>query len=592
MQTRNLHTTENTQRRLGAILHADAASFSRMMRRDETVTVGALRRNLNIFQDLVKKHDGSIHQLSGDGVLLFFDSVQSALKCAMEAQATIRELNEELPKDSRMQFRIGINVGEIIIEDSEIYGDSVNIAARIQSVAEPGSVCISGAAYHLVKKQLKFGYNYLGAQELKNIDELIEIFEVREDPKGARMRPGLRAAPDASRLPGKSDFPSVVVLPLRFFGDMPEESWFADGLTEEITSNLSRFHNIFVIARASAFVFRERDIAPDQVARQLGVRYVVTGSVQKSGNRVRISIELINCGTGQAVWAEKFDRILEDLFTLQDEITEMIVAASAVKIEATERDRLIRVLPKDLHAYDLVVRGQQLITQYQQDVNNEARGLFEEALKIDENYARAYAGISRTHNLDWRYEWSSDPEASLKEALTYASRAISIDPSDATAYGELGFVHLYRKAHEAALLAYRRAVRLNPNDADLLSDMGDAHVHAGMPEKGIELIKHAMRLNPFYPDQYLWHIAGAYYDLKQYEDAIVALKQMQNPTEGHRLLAASHAQLGNLEEAHWHASKVLEAHPNFTAERWAKTQPDRFEATLEHYKDGLKKAGL
>ena len=579
-------------RRLGAIMHADAASYSRMMRQDENDTVDKLKRSLQVFRDLATKHGGTVQQLAGDGVLMIFESAQSAVYCAMEAQTEIEKQNESLPADARMQFRIGINLGEIIFEGPEIYGDSVNIAARIQSVAEPGTVCISGSVYQLLKTKVQYGYNYLGAQELKNIDELVDIFEVRSDPKGVQMRPGLRPTSDLARAPSKVDMPSVVVLPLSYSGDELEDHWFADGLTEEITSSLSRFHNIFVIAHASAFVFRDRKIAPELIARQLGVRYVVNGSVRKSKSRIRIAIELVNCNSGQTVWADRFDRQLEDLFSLQDEITEMIVAATAVKIEATEQERLVRALPNDLHAYGMVVRGRQLLTQYRQDTNALAREFFQKALKADENFARAYAGMSRSHNLDWRYEWSDDPPTSLDKALECANQAIGLDPSDATAYGELGFVHLYRKAHDSALLAYRRATRLNPNDADLMSDMGDALAHAGQPEDAIKTIKHAMRLNPYYPDQYLWHIAGAYYDLRRYEECIEALKQMQNPTEGHRLLAASHAQLGHLEEAHWHASKVLEAHPNFSAERWAKIEPDRFPETAEHFAEGLKKAGL
>lgn len=580
-------------RRLGAILFADVAGYSSLMGMDETATHEAIKSHLGTFEQISRRYDGEILEVRGDGVFAVFNSVVNAVSFSMEIQKVVAQANEGVPEDRQIQFRIGINLGEVVKDQRHVYGDSVNIAARIEGMAEPGGICVSGAVYEQIKHKLRYGYEYLGPQRLKNIRDPIEIFRVREELQGAEMAASPhRPSRGADLMREVWSLPSVVILPFANLSGDPNEQWFSDGITEDITTNLSKFHNLFVIARSSAFTYKGRTVHPQQVAKELGVRYVTQGSIRKAGNRVRISVELADAESGRTIWGERYDRDLDDIFAVQDEITYMIVAATAAQIEAHESDRLRQALPSDLEAYGLVLKGQQRIFRYTSLDNQEARKLYEAALNADPRYARAMAAYSRTLNIDWRYSWSESAEQGLDSALDLAQKAALLDETDARAFGELGFVHLYRKEHDAAIRAYTRALTLNPNDSDLMSDMADALAHSGRSEEAIELLQKAMRLNPFYPDQYLWHLGGAYFNLKKYDEAVDTLLYMHNPTEGRRLLAASYAHLGRDTEAKAEATKVLEAHPNFSLKHWANIQPDKYSDDVAHFVEGLKKAGL
>ncbi len=577
------------RRRLGAVLFADVANYSRMMGEDEIGTVLAVKKRLQTLYEVSARHHGDVLQVRGDGAFLLFDSAIDAISFALEIQKLMAEENAGVEPDRAIRFRVGVNLGEIILDTDGVSGDSVNIAARIEPLAPPGSVCVTRAVYDQTRNKVAVGYEYLGPKTLKNIAEPVDVFLLREDAQPATMTAGFRQRQSTAVAPRDL---SAVVLPFHYQGDDPNESWFASGMTEDVTTSLSRFKNLFVISRASAFVFRGHEVAPQEVAREFGVRYVLSGSVHKAGQRIKISVQLIDAIRDRIMWGEHYSRKIDDIFDIQDEITQIVVAATAVQIESSERERTRALAPSDLRAYGYVLQGQQHIFQYRREENRAARELYDAALETDPVYARAIAAKSRTLNLDWRYNWTEQPDLILDEALGLALQATELDETDARGFGELGFVHLYRKEHEAAISAYKRALLLNPNDADLMSDMADALAHSGQSDEAIRLLEKAMRLNPFYPDQYLWHLGGAYYNLHRYDDAIQTLESMQNPTEGHRLLAASYAQLGRFEEARSHAQKVLEAHPNFTLEHWAKIQPDRHEADVLHFVEGLTKAGL
>jgi len=385
---------------------------------------------------------------------------------------------------------------------------------------------------------------------------------------------------------------SIIVLPLLFHGSEPNDAWLADGLTDDITTNLSRFREFFVIARSSAYVFRDSEKPPTSIARDLGIRFVVNGSLRKFGARIRVSLQLLDSTNDQVIWGEQYDRDSEDLFELQDEITQFIVTALASKVRATEGKRLWQLPPKSLEAYGFVLRGQRHMMHYTRADMHQARTFFNLALGVDPNYARALSGKSRTLNLEWRYNWSAEPDTALNTSFELAQQAVELDPLDARGYGELGFVHLYRKENDAALSAYEKAIHLNPNDADLMSDMADAMAHSGRSEDAVAQLEKAMQLNPFYPDQYIWHLGGAYFNLRKYDLVVRTINSMKNPTEGGRLLAASYAYLGEDDLARAQVSRTLSAHPNFDLKHWASIQPDKFEADSLHFLEGLARAGF
>jgi adenylate cyclase len=582
-----------TKRRLGAVVFADIVNYTGMMGADEVGTWAAVSSRFDELRQLAAAYRGDVLEVRGDGLFLLFDSAVDAVGFAMNLQERAGSWNSSAVPGQLFQFRVGVNLGEILVDGPNVAGDCVNIASRLEALAEPGRVCISSAVYEQVRSRLKFGYEYLGAKRLKNVTDPVDAFQVHVNSTSATMTPGYRPtylSDVAVGLVTKNS--SVVVLPLQFQGSDLSERWYADGFTDDITTSLSRFHDLFVIARSSAYVYTDPQVVPANAARELGVRYVVKGSLRKAGNRIRVAIELLDCERERIIWGERYDRNLDDIFDIQDEVTQLIVSATAQNIRSTEIERLRQLAPNDLEAYGYVLQGQQRIFRYTQADTQGARKLYDRALQLDPKYGRALAAKSRTLNIEWRYNWTDNQDQALDTALNLAHEAIEVDAADARGFGELGFAYLYRKEHDASINAYRRALSLNPNDADLLSDMADALTHARQSEEALELIKRAMQLNPHYPDQYLWHLGGAYFNLKQYEEAIQTIQKMQNPTEGRRLLAASFGHLGRVAQAQEQAAKVLEAHPNFNVDSWAVVQPDKHPEDSAHFIEGLKKAGL
>lgn len=585
---------EKLRRRLATIVFADVANFSTKMSEDEVGTSIAVSERLEKFRSAINSYAGEFKSSAGDSAFMIFESAVDAVTFAVAMQKSLLAENADIPEKEQIWFRFGINLGEVLHIGNELTGESINIASRIENFAAPGQICISGATYDHVCNKLKFGYEYLGGQNFKNIGRPIDVFQVHENPTTAAMTPGFRR--DLENSAEFKERPvsdqSIVVLPFGFQGNDQDDKWFADGLTEDVTTSLSRFQEFFVIARGSANMYADNSQGPAQAARELGVRYAVNGTVRKAGSRIRITLQLLDALQDRTIWGEQYNRGIEDIFDLQDEITQIIVSATAARIEATERERMRLLPPANLMAYGFVLQGQQHVLKYTQPEVSMARTLYESAIDSDKGYARAYAAKSRTFNLDWRYDWSEEPERALDDALMLARQAIDLDGSDARGFGELGFVHLYRKKHDRAINAYTRALELNPNDADLMSDKADALAHSGRSEEAIGLLHKAMRLNPFFPDQYLWHLGGAYFNLKRYEEAIDSVLKMQNPTEGRRILAASYGHLGQIKEANEQARLVREAHPNFSVERWASVQPDKHDEDVLHFLDGMKRAGL
>jgi adenylate cyclase len=523
--------------------------------------------------------------------------VAGALSCALSFQAAVSPENSEA--DPRIpQFRVAVHLGEVFEAADRAYGDSLNVAARIESVTPPGAVCASDLVHSALKGRSDFAFEYLGQKAVKNIPEPIDIYRVYGGSVAAPLlparRPGLAARIRAG-VGGLAELerPSIAVLPLRNLSPDFDHGFFGEGVADDIITNLTRFRTIDVIARGSSFAFREGQAPLQDIGLQLGARYIAVGSIRRSADRVRVTIELSDAVTERTIWAERYDRPLEDIFAIQDEIAALSVSAISLTIEEAERQRARAATPDSMDSYGLVLKGQSHALHYTARDNLLAKRLYQQAIDVSPRYGRAFAGLSRAHNLDWRYGWSDDRDKSLERALEIAIEAVEADPNDARGYGELGYVRLYKREHERSIAAYERALALNPNEANILAELGDALAHAGRPEDAVPYIERAMRLNPFYPDQYLWAMADAYMRLRDFQRAIDSVQRMNNPALGARILACCHAHLGHMDEARHHAERVREAQPGFDPDYWVtKVCPDRRAEDMQMFLDGLKKAGL
>lgn len=583
------HPQPNLPRKLSAVLVADVQGYSRLFGQDEDTTHRETTACLDLFRSKVADFGGRIVRAAGDSVLADMQSAIDAVRFAVEMQKKIAERNLNLPVERRVEFRIGINLGDIIVDQGEIYGDSVNIAARLESLAYPGGICISKAVHEQVQTKLAFGYEFMGAQDLKNIVQPVEVYRVRFGEQASITQPRYRTEEKLLELP---DRPSVAVLPFQNLTQGEQEAYLSDGITDDLTITLSKFRELFVISRNSAFQYKLRNRSTQDIGRELGVRYLVEGSLLRLGNRLRVTTQLIEAATGHQLWGERFDHYLDEVFQVLDELAVSIAATLAHKIASEERRRALQAETDNLEAYGLVLRGQELLFHHEKGSNLMARRHYERAVEIDPGYARAHAAMSRTLNYAWRYSWEESGPRLLDRALDLAHKAVHLDEFDARGYAELGFVHLYKKAHDASIACYERGLNLNPNDADLMAELADAQAHCGRPEAAVELLEKAMRLNPYYPDWYSWNLGGAYHQMREYEKAIEMVKRMQNPAEGRRLLATCYAQLGRMDEARAEAAEVLRVHPEFSLAHWAEVQPDKNPEDLEHFIEGLRKAGL
>jgi TolB-like protein/lipopolysaccharide biosynthesis regulator YciM len=582
------------RRELKAILFADVVGYTRLMQDDEVATQKGISKLTELLTRGCDEFDGEILEIRGDGFFAIFSSAVNSVRFASKTRDSVEKYNDDFPEHRKMRFRIGIHLGDVLRDARHHFGDAVNIASRIEGLCDPGGVYISSSVHQQVKRSKYFSYENLGLRRLKNIREPIGIFRIVKDsttamrvasPRESAPAPGIDAD-------GLSVRPSIAVLPFKNTNGNPEFEYFSEGITEDIITDLAKFHSLFVISRNSSFTYKDKAKPAKQIGTELGVRYIADGSVRTAGNRVRISIQLVDTDKDLTVWTEHYDRNLDDIFEVQDDISAIICNVCSVKINTEEYPNREHMLPHNPEAYDMVLKGQQHIYRYTREDLQQARKYYEAAAKLDPRYARALSSIAQTLNIEWLFSWSDNPDDTLEYALSLARQAVSLDEGDARGHARVGFVSLYQKNHEASINAYRRALQLNPNDAEVIADLADTYAHCGRSEEAIELINKAMHLNPFYPDEYLWNLGGAYYNLKQYQDAINVVEQMNNPTEGSRILAASYAQLGQLNLARGYAQKTLSAHPDFSVEQWSKMMPDKYPDETTHFIEGLRKAGL
>jgi adenylate cyclase len=580
------------ERKLTAILSADVKGYSRLMGADEVGTLRTLTAHREVTDSLIQQHRGRIVGTAGDSVLTEFASAVDAVRCAVEIQQALKTKNAQLSLEQRMEFRIGINVGDVIVEGPQIYGEGVNIAARLEALADAGGICISGTVYDQVENKLTLGYEYLGEQIVKNIAKPVRVYRV--------VAPEVVASVQASRdetalLLPLPDKPSIVVLPfVNMSGDLTQEH-FSDGLTEILTSDLSKLSGLFVISRNSAFFYKGKAVKMQEVSKELGVRYVLEGSVLKAGDRVRITTQLIDATRDHHLWSERYDRPLGDIFALQDEIVQQIVTKLQVEVLKAELERARRVPTQNLTAYDSFLRGVSYWVRTNKEANLQARQMFEKAIELDPEYAEAYARLGWTYFIEWLWQWNADSQI-LGQALALGQKAIALKDSLALGHALLGAVYLWTKRNEQAVAAQQQAILHDPNNATAYGALAEALSWSVRPLEAIGMAQQALRLNPLLPVGPLFELGLANQFMGQHEQAITAYKKAlsSNPYfEPARMgLAGIYGQLGREEEARAEAGALLKMNPNFSVELWRQRFPAKDPAVAEWWIDGLRKAGL
>jgi len=494
--------------------------------------------------------------------------------------------NAALPEERRMAFRVGVNLGDIVSEGGRIYGDGVNVAARVESLAPPGGICVSGKVYEEVLRKLDLAFEDLGEHELKNIAGRVHVWRVRAPGAAPEARKAGSAVSQAK--------PSILVLPFVNMSGAAEQEYFVDGLTEDILTELSRFRDLFVISRNTAFKFKGQAVNVRQTAQDVGVQFVVEGSVRRAGNRVRITVQLIEGETDRHIWAERYDRDLEDIFALQDEITMAIVAVLPGRVEAAARDRAERKPPENLAAYECVLEAKTLHHRSRREDNARAYERITRAIELDPNYAHAHAWKACILGQQWVYGWCADPEENQRAIAAELEVALALDENDSDVQRVLASLSILRNDHDRAVFHQNRALKLNPNDDLIVVQQGEVLTWIGQPEEGVPWIQKAMKLNPFHPPRFWSHLGRAWFVARRYADAIEAFKQITSLDQFHHAyLAACYAQLGDSQLAPQHAKAVLALNPEFT---WRGTlMPTlhyKHSRDVEHHQESVLKAGL
>ena len=574
------------ERRLAAILAADAVGYSRLIRADEEGTLTALRKlRADLIDPKIAEHHGRIFKLMGDGMLAEFASVVDAVRAAVETQHSVSEYNADLPDDRRIVFRVGINLGDVIIDGDDIQGDGVNVAARLEKLADPGGVCISGAVYDQVRDRLELPFEDMGERQVKNIDRPVRVWRLAsaraENPANAEM--------EAAR--ALSDKPAIAVLPFSNMSADPEQEYFSDGLTEDIITALTHWRFLSVIARNSCFAYKNKSMDIKQAGRELGARYLLEGSVRKIGARVRITAQLIDGTSGHHLWAEKYDREIDDIFEVQDEIVQRIAAVVAPELAKAESKRSTDKQVRDLDAWDLCQRGMAAVRKRTRDSNAEGRELLSRAIAIRPDYADAYTGLAMSYNQDILIGDAEDRTATATQATEAALKAIECDNASSWAHHELSTAYQWLNRLDDALAEARIAVNFNPNDAYGLHALGNKSDLAGDSD-GIAFMEKAQKLNPEDAQlhTHLTFLARAYLNSGNYGIAVErgrqAIRRRSGYAPAHYILAIALGHLGDMDEARAELAKCDEFSPGFVQSRrnW---QPYADPASNERLREGL-----
>ncbi len=583
--------SEQLPRKLAAILYADVAGYSRLTGEDEDATHRELSEYLDVISTIVGCHRGRVMHYAGDAVLAMFEAVVDATDCAAAIQEDLKTRSEKLPEDRRLQFRIGLNLGDVIEDRGDIYGDGVNIAARLESLAEPGGICISGTVHDAIGNKLAARYEFMGEQQVKNIEKPVRAFRLL--PGTAKQARATLSEPAELDLPGK---PSIAVLPFTNMSGDPEQEYFSDGIVEDIITDLSKIAGLFVIARNSTFAYKGKQFDVRDVCRELGVRYVLEGGVRKAANRVRITAQLIDGTSGGHLWAERYDRELHDIFAVQDEVTRDIVSALALELTPDERDREPGRYTENLEAYEHFLRGREQAFLDTAQTNAQARAMLEKAIELDPRFSLAFSHLSRNHVIAYSNRWGETPDESLELAMQLGQRAVELDASNPHAHFAVSAAALWMKQHDVSIAAAEKCLAIAPNFADGHGILALILVYSGKAREAIASLNKAMRLDPHYRDIYLHFLALAHVQLGEYEQAVAVLKRrlVRKPESdiSRMLLAAVYGHLGNFEESRIEWAEVLRINPDYSLEHRRKTLPYKNPADFEHMLDGLRKAGL
>jgi adenylate cyclase len=629
-------TEEQAKRKLTAILSADVKGYSRLMEDDEEATV----RTINAYRELMVEHitrqNGRVVDAKGDNILAEFASVVDAVRCAVEIQKELSKRNDQLPENRRMEFRIGINLGDVIEEKETIYGDGVNIAARLEALADGGGVCISGTAFDQIGKKLSIGYEHLGEQTVKNIEKPVRTYKVLMEPEYAgkvigEKRPKARSWRWAAALAGivilvagvfalwnfylrpdvepasvekmafpLPDNPSIAVLPFVNLSGDPQQEFFSDGFTEHIISGLSRISHLFVIARTSTSNYKGKPVKVQQVAEDLGVRYVLEGSIQKTENRVRVEAQLIDAIKGHHLWAETYDRSLEDIFVLQDDITMKIITSLQVELTRGEYAKALGKGTQNIKALQSFWRGEYLIARGKKEDNALARQYAEKAIELDPEFSSAWALLGFTNLWDCVFGWSSKGEQSLRLSEECAHKALALDKSNAKALILVSQIYRARRELDKAIGYGEKAVETNPNDPWALYFLAQLMRFAGRNEEAIAMTKKSMRLTPYYPALYLVTLGFCSFHLGRYDEALSAGEKVLERSRkgqladwfGYLLLVVVHSELGDEEKARTYAAELLRANPNWKLRYAKKVFAYKNKSDLERVLSAGRKAGL
>jgi TolB-like protein/class 3 adenylate cyclase/cytochrome c-type biogenesis protein CcmH/NrfG len=625
--------TQEVKRKLTAILSADVKGYSRLMGEDEEATVRTLNVYKEVMAKLIQQHHGRVVDAPGDNVLAEFGSVVDAVRSAVEIQRELKARNADLPENRRMEFRIGVNLGDVIEDGEQILGDGVNIAARLESLSEAGGICISGTVFDQVRNKLELGYDYLGEQSVKNIALPVRVYKVLMEPEEAGKvtgekkakprkwqkpvsillailivvaavvviwrlylhptRPPVEVASNDKMAFPLPDKPSIAVLPFVNMSEDPKQEFFSDGMTEEIITTLSKSPYLFVIARNSTFIYKGKPVKVKQVSEELGVRYVLEGSVRRSGEKVRITAQFIDALTGYHLWAERFDRDLKDIFALQDEIAFKIMKSVHEKLELTSTRKAGRGT-RNVEAFLKILEGREYLFRATMENNVLARKLFEEGITLDPNFASAYVGLAWTYMADALFGKSR--MESITRAIELGQKAISMDESEAGAHASLGYFYTYAGQFDKAVAHAERGLALDPNSFEVLFNSGAALALSGRPEEAIPLLHKGLRLNPFAPSLCFVTLSVAYRMAGRFDEAVDQAKRAveRNPKDlvAYLALASGCILTGREREARAAAAEVLKMNPAFSVEQFARRLPFKDKSFVDRSIDAWRKAGL